>query len=104
MKPNRDLCIMACVFCKEPLFWQWLNNAYPLPKPVGRFAVHLGEKLVGECKPVATHDEASAKAEILRVCGVASRNDLDRNPTSAELFHERIRKPYLAWKEGQHGA
>lgn len=101
MKPNRDLCIMACVFCKEPLFHAWLNNAYPLPKPAGRFELHLGEKFVGECKPVATHDEASAKEFILQTCGIISRNELDRYPTAAELFHERIRKPYLAWKEGR---
>ena len=25
MKPNRDLCIMACVFCRDPLFQQWVK-------------------------------------------------------------------------------
>ena len=74
---NRDLCIMACCFCKEPLFQKWA-------------------RLMG--MPNAT--EHDAKQFILRVCGVTSRNDLDSNEKAAQLFHQRIREPFLAWKEG----
>lgn len=101
MKPNRDLCIMACVFCKEPLFHAWLNECQPPPSPPVNFAVHVGDVFVGTGRPMAVHDENSAKEFILQTCGIISRNELDRYPTAAELFHERIRKPYLAWKEGR---
>lgn len=88
MKPNRDLCIMACVFCKEPLFQQWVK----LKRDV------LQLPCFGKGAPPP--DEELAKEYILQTCGIISRNELDRYPTAAELFHERIRKPYLAWKEG----
>ncbi len=76
-KNPRDLCIMACIFCREPAFLAWL----------GQLAT-----------PHVVFTEAMAKDFILEACGVASRNDLDRNPAAAERFHELVRKPYLAWK------
>lgn len=74
---SRELCIMACVFCKSADFRDWL--------------AHGGE-------PVT---EAEAKAVILSVCKVASRNALDTDPIAAELFHELVRKPFLEWKASQ---
>lgn len=82
---TRDLCIMACVFCRDPVFQTWVKlqeHARKLP-----------------AVPSYRTDEDLAKAFILYSCGVASRNDLDRNPAAAQHFHDRIRKPFLAWKD-----
>jgi hypothetical protein len=75
----RDLCIMACIFCRDPQFQSWADS--------------IGERRVDG-------DEA-AKAFITETCGVASRNHLDTDKAAAERFHENIRKPFLAWKEAQ---
>lgn len=77
---TRELCIMACVFCKSAEFRDWL--------------AHGGE-------PVT---EAEAKAVVLDVCKVDSRNALDTDPIAAELFHELVRKPFLDWKASQSAA
>lgn len=77
-RPTRDLCIMACIFCREPLFHRWLQSIQP-----------------GDVS------EDIAKQFIVISCQVKSRNDLDRDPAAAERFHNLIRKPYLAWKEQQ---
>lgn len=78
MKPTRDLCIMACIFCREPMFHRWLQSIQP-----------------GDVS------EDIAKQFILITCQVKSRNDLDRSLDAAERFHVHIRNPYLAWKEQQ---
>lgn len=74
---KRELCIMACVFCRDPLFRKWMSRDGP------------------------SINENAAKGIILGVCGVKSRNELDTNPEAAARFHELVRKPFLAWKEGQ---
>ena len=77
----RDLCIMACVFCRDAQFLAWLTHING-----------HGFKF----------SEAGAKAFILGTCKIASRNELDTNLEAAELFHEYIRKPFLEWKELQN--
>lgn len=76
---RRDLCIMACTFCRDPLFMAWLT-----------------ERAGGAV------DQDGAKAFILTACGVTSRNDLDSDSAAAERFHELVRKPFLDWKEASH--
>lgn len=76
---NRDLCIMACIFCRDPEFHRWLSETAGLPKP----------------------RDGQAKAFILRQCQVESRNDLDTDPDAAQRFHDLVRKPFLEWKEHQ---
>ena len=83
MKPTRDLCIMACIFCRDPMFLAWVD--------------HMARQSGYVAETKAT--EADAKEFILAVCEVQSRNDLDRYPQAAYNFHEFVRKPYLAWKE-----
>lgn len=77
---SRDLCIMACVFCRDPQFRQWMAKGGP------------------------SINEKRAKEIILGVCGIASRNELDTNPGAAQRFHELVRRPFLEWKEARHGA
>lgn len=81
---RRDLRIMACVFCKEPMFHKWMLTQ--------RAAVAI-------LCAANISNEAAAKEFILQVCGVASRNDLDTNPAAAELFHQHIRRPFLEWRD-----
>jgi len=85
MKPTRELCIMACVFCRDAQFLAWLN--------------HLAV-LGGEPEGLAPATEADAKEFITTLCGVTSRNDLDRDPAAAQRFHELVRLPFLEWKGG----
>jgi len=78
MSGPRDLCIMACVFCRDVQFRAWL---------------------AADCATPAT--EAEAKDIILSMCGVTSRNDLDTDPIAALAFHKRIREPFMAWKAAE---
>lgn len=81
---SRELCIMACVFCKDAQFQAWIGAL--------SYGTSQGEIRV---------DEAGAKAFILSMCKVASRNELDTDPAAAVRFHELVRLPFLAWKEAQ---
>lgn len=74
---SRELCIMACVFCRDPLFQKWV-------------AERTGRPVAGE---------STAKVFILAASQVESRNDLDTDPDAADRFHDQVRKPFLAWKE-----
>lgn len=74
---SRDLCIMACVFCRDPKFWHWADFNSP--------AV------------IASAD--AAKAFITNTCQVKSRIDLDTNEAAGQRFHDLVRAPFLAWKE-----
>lgn len=62
-----ELAKLAGMFCQSVHFWEF-------------------------CR---ADDADEARDWILRVCGVQSRRDLDHNPTAAQLFHDRVRKPYL---------
>ena len=72
----RDLCIMACVFCRDPQFWQWadFNN------------------------PSVIASANAAKDFILNTCQVKSRVELDTNEAAGQRFHDLVRAPFLAWK------
>lgn len=76
---TRELCVMACVFCREHSFRDFVSDT-------------SGE---------ACRNENQAKAFILAQCQITSRNELDTNPEAAKRFHDHIRVPYLAWKEQQ---
>lgn len=84
---SRELCIMACVFCRDWAFQDWAHQQIR-----DRDLVVVNGKLAG-------HGEAMAKAFILHVCEMSSRNDLDVDAAAAERFHARVRKPFLEWKE-----
>lgn len=86
---SRELCIMACVFCRSGGFHDWAREQIR-----DRGLVLKGGRLSGP-------GESIAKTFILHVCQVSSRNDLDTDPDAAARFHEHIRKPYMAWKEVQ---
>jgi len=85
---RRELCIMACAFCRDPQFRSWIDTLQPpeLKRNIGQIEF----------------TEPMAKAFILHLCGIESRNELDTNPDAAERFHQLIRAPFLEWKEAQH--
>ncbi|WP_175224643.1 hypothetical protein [Achromobacter ruhlandii] len=62
-----ELAKLAGMFCQSTAFWEF-------------------------CR---ADDADEARDWILGVCGIQSRRDLDHNPTAAQLFHDRVRKPYL---------
>lgn len=82
---HRELCIMACVFCKSADFQAWIQSMGP-----------------DDLKAIP-FSEPMAKAFLLHLCQVESRNELDTNPAAAERFHELVRKPFLAWKNQDQG-
>lgn len=85
---NRDLCIMACTFCRRIDFQDWVRK-----QAAERQILHVAGRLPAP-------SDGMAKAFILHECEVKSRNELDTNPDAAQRFHELVRKPYLEWKEG----
>jgi pyruvate-formate lyase-activating enzyme len=76
-KGLRDLCVMACAFCRNPDFLAYLQAIDPMS---------------------ANWSEAGAKQFVLNICGVASRSELDHDQVAARRFHELVRGPFLAWK------
>ena len=81
-RATRELCIMACVFCRDPVFQLWATRMMPPPSR----------------QDGSIDRERDAKTFILNTCHIASRNDLDTNPGAAWLFHEKIRLPFLEFK------
>lgn len=81
-KPTRELCIMACVFCRDPQFLDYLNQL-------------VGSEITDD----SPFTEFGAKSFILTMCRITSRNALDTDPAAAARFHEMVRVPFMEWKE-----
>jgi hypothetical protein len=73
---SRDLCIIACTFCRDADFQYWAHT---------------------QCGACQTAEEA--KQFILDTCEIDSRVKLDTNTAAAQRFHKLIREPFMAWKE-----
>ena len=86
---SRELCIMACVFCRDPLFQEWADQ------------IAREQSLMPYGASKHARSEQFAKAFLLFHCRVPSRNDLDNDPDAAARFHDLVRKPFLEWKERQ---
>lgn len=74
-KPG-PLCVMACNFCEDPIFWRWIYTFHS----------------------TNAENAEDAKDFILHFCCIESRKELDSNVKAAEAFHKYIRGPFLAWK------
>lgn len=83
---TRQLCVMACAFCRDPLFFDWLLSLTTAD---------------GRPLQVWAPNAAGAKAFILHICEIDSRADLDFDIVAAKRFHERVRIPFVTWKEQQ---
>lgn len=72
-----DLCLCAVQKCKEPIFWDFLNN------------VHV---------PIETIDhELLAKLHILTECGIQSRRELDTDADAKRIFNEEYVDQFREW-------
>lgn len=85
---SRELCIMACTFCRDKQFHAWMEA---MARVAGLSA----------STPAAAFDEQSAKVFILASCGIESRNDLDTNAEAAARFHAQVRLPFVTWRDAQ---
>lgn len=68
------LALLAVQWCKEPTFWEWLNDKMALT-------------------PILNEDDA--KWLICYHCGINSRKELNTVKRAAENFNELIREPYM---------
>jgi hypothetical protein len=76
------LAQLAGRWCEDVAFQHWLEDAVPTV-----WAVHWDP---------ARLDETAARV-VRMMCGVASRSELDTNPTAGRTFHKLIREPFSEW-------
>lgn len=81
-RPKQRLSNLAAMMCREPAFHAFLAQHVKL-KP-GR---------------TVKWNEEEATRWVRHVCEVESRSYLDRDPIAAAKFHEKVRKPYQAYRE-----
>lgn len=72
------LAKLVGMWCKEPAFWVFLSRRFGQP---------------------VTDDQTAAEV-VRRVCGVASRAELDSAGKAEATFHVRVRLPYMRWMQG----
>ncbi len=86
-KKGGALCRWAAMRSHDKLFLHYLAENIQLPDH--------------KTRPVSWWDKPGEDhvARYIRwVCQIESRADLDLNPRAAEIFHERIRRPYSEWR------
>ena len=89
------LCEWAVMRCSEPTFQSWIAPVYD--KVMGGDGHGTGD-----IAPVDVGGHAAfARHALLVICGIESRKDLDTDPAAAKKLHERVRRPYAAWREKQ---
>jgi len=81
-KPSARLSYSAAMLCRQPQFWQWLNEELSI------------EPIEGEV------DAAEFVRNSLKI---NSRGVLDTDQRAAELYRRRILVPYEEWLEGKNG-
>ena len=72
------LAKLAGMWCNDKDFWKWANQA----DGVG----------------LIVSNEKEAVEFIKYVCNIESRSILDHNTIAANIFHEKIRIPYMEWQ------
>lgn len=77
---------LAAQFCKDPLFFEFLQS-------------------IGEVFNSGSHaaNETACTKRIYALCNIKSRKELDYNKPAEEVFHDRIRKPFHKWLREQKG-
>lgn len=74
----QKLAAVAGMLCNNPDFWSWINTETD------------GGIMNGE----------EAAVWMRAMLGIESRRQLDTDPEVAKAFHETIRRPFVAWREG----
>lgn len=49
-----------------------------------------------------TFSEEHAAQFVRAMCGITSRRELATSEIAASMFHNLIRRPFVAWREQQH--
>ena len=80
-RPSERPSYAAAMLCKNEGFWTWIT-----------------EDEYGD-SPVEVGNEEGARMWLCAALGIDSRAELDTDERKAELFHEKIRKPFLAWQQ-----
>lgn len=77
-KPGQ-LCVMACTFCADPMFWEFAQ-----------------ERFHSLCE-----NEVDAKNFIIDACVIKSRKELDTNQEASRIFLREFREPFLVWRDAR---
>jgi len=80
---KQKLSNVAAMLCRQKKFYDFCMEQY----------VQSGQ--IDFSPPV--HDEATAKQWMYQELGINSRAELDSEQQAAQLFHDKVRKPYLVW-------
>ena len=84
------LARLAGQWCSNEQFLQYLSEKVQIPKTT---------KEQPTSRPVDWWRQDDRAARWIRwMCGIESRADLDHNAKAAETFHEKIRLPFMDWK------
>ncbi|MCE3262601.1 MAG: hypothetical protein K0R43_1680 [Pseudoduganella sp.] len=86
-RASKDLRVLACMFCKDPLFHAYLRA--------------IAKDLAGPPIEQGLVDESFARAFVLTACQIKTRTELDLNSIAAYRFHQLVRGPFMAWKATQ---
>ena len=82
-------CKWAVMRCKDLVFQEWIIDEFRSIWETGGAA------------DAALSDERLARWLILQVCGVEPRKQLDTDPAAANIFDDKIRRPF-AQEHGEH--
>ena len=77
---------LAVRWCADKHFQEWLAFTFREWAAIVEQAPHMTA-------------EGAAKAVLCKLCGIASRKELDSNPTAASVFNHKIRGPYAIVRE-----
>lgn len=84
-KGGGALARWAAIQCTSSMFLQYLSENVTLPD--------------GNTRPVEWWQRPDYVARWMRwMCQIESRADLDNNPEAANVFHNKIRRPYSEWR------
>jgi hypothetical protein len=78
-RPSERLSYVAAMICKEPAFWAYCNSVIEEEDWVS----------------AKVDSEEDARRYICNECGILSRAELDKEGQHVQIFHDKIRKPYL---------
>lgn len=90
-KPQRatvaPLARLAAMWCKDPRFWNWLNEG--------------PHTAVWSRETSALQHEDNARRVICEVCRIDSRAELDHDERAATIFHIQFRAPFPQWAQAR---
>lgn len=95
-EPVGPLALWAIQRCREPEFQEWIRPVYD--RAMGGRGHTYGDLSDDDIARMGM--EGFARHALLVLLRIESRRDID-TPANAALFHQTIRKPYMAWLEAQ---